>query len=84
MPFQFVGVRARLSSSPTEIPSSVTNRMQFDHMTRDTSQGPSARAVARRPVRHLMLELVIEFDGEGYQCLGEEGRQGQVRGVEFG
>ena len=39
IPRRFVPVRARLASSPTVIPSAVMNRMQFDHIAIDTSQG---------------------------------------------
>jgi hypothetical protein len=46
--------------------------MQFEYMTSDTSHGP-AGTIERRPVRHLVLELVVEFDGEGHQRLGEQG-----------
>ncbi len=40
MPFKFVFVRAKFSSSATGTPSSPTNCMQFDHITIDASQGP--------------------------------------------
>jgi hypothetical protein len=40
MPGKFVIVRARTSNSRTGIPFSVTKRMQFDHITIDTSHGP--------------------------------------------
>jgi hypothetical protein len=39
IPARFVPVRARLASSPTVIPSGVTNRMQVDHIAIDTSHG---------------------------------------------
>ena len=29
-------------------------------------------------MRGTVLELVVEFDEEGYQCLGEQGGQGQA------
>jgi hypothetical protein len=40
IPFQFVVVRARRSTSRTVTPSSLTNCMQFNHITIDPSQGP--------------------------------------------
>ena len=61
MPFKFVAVRARRSSSRTRTPSSPTNRMQFDHIASDTSHGawiaPGRRAVIGRSMRHPVLEL---------------------------
>ena len=36
---------------------------------------PARRAEVRRTMRHPMLELIVEFDGEGDQQLREQSRE---------
>ena len=48
IPFRFVLVRASCSNSWTVTPLSSTNRMQFNHITSDTSQGPWSESAVER------------------------------------
>jgi len=53
--------------------------MQFNHITIDTSQGACrepalAACLVVRPMRHLPLRFVVEFDGKRDQEVREESR----------
>jgi len=65
--------RARRVSSPAGMPSSghVPHAVRphgHRHQPGNTLRA-GCRAVPGRTMRHLMLELVVDLDGEGHQCM---------------